>query len=57
MTATLVSRMPNEFEIAVLELLRKIAMKTCERCIRTYEVPISVMVDECTKELARLNEK
>ncbi len=41
----------------MLELLREIAARTCERCIRTYEVPISVFVDECSKEINELRGK
>jgi len=40
--------------IAVLKVLRDIAKKTCKRCIESYEYPISVMVDECNKELERV---
>ncbi len=40
-----------------LELMRKIAQRTCERCKYTYEVPISVFVDECNKELDALSSR
>jgi len=38
-------------KIEVLKILRTIAQRTCKRCIRTYEIPISVMIDEIDKEL------
>ena len=40
--------------IAVLKVLLVIAERTCRRCRESYEYPISVIVDECNKELKRL---
>lgn len=47
--------MDKQTKIEVLKLLRTITQRTCKRCIRTYEIPVSVMVDEINKELARLS--
>jgi len=46
--------MDTKTKIAVLKLLRAITQRTCKRCIRTYEIPVSVMVDEINKELAAI---
>ncbi len=41
--------MTRREQIEVLELIRDLAARTCARCIKTYEVPISVLVDECNQ--------